>query len=156
MLFADAGIALGQHANVFISVLGEPASMERMREVRKHVERASKRWPNASCGLTVITAGAQALSVSKEIREESAAITRDFPGAGNTIIVEGTGFSGSAMRAFMSGIFIVTRNRGRIHGTVEEGAAWLAPIASAVSKAQLSPIALVSAAAEVRRGLRSI
>jgi len=156
MLFADAGIALGQHANVFISVLDEPATMERMREVRKCVERASKLWPNASCGLTIIGAGAQALSVSKGIREESAAITRDFPGAGNTIIVEGTGFSGSAMRAFMSGIFIVTRNRGRIHGTVDEGAAWLAPIASAVSKVQLSPAALVSAAAEVRRALRPI
>jgi len=156
MLFADAGIALAQHANVFISVLNEPATLARMREVRKYVERASKNWPNASCGLTVITAGAQALSVSKEIRDESAAITRDFPGAGNTIVVEGTGFSGSAMRAFMSGIFIVTRNRGRIHGTVDEGAAWLAPIASAASKVQLSPALLVSAAAEVRRALRPI
>ena len=154
MLFSDTGIALGQYSNVFVSVLVEPATMERMREVRKYVERAGKRRPDASCGLTIIAAGAQALSVPKEIREESAAITRDFPGAGNTIIVEGTGFSGSAMRAFMSGIFIVTRNRGKIHGTVEEGAAWLAPIASATSKVPVSPAALVSAAAEVRGAIR--
>src|SRR5690242_14117983 len=101
-----------------------------MRQVRRGVERTTKQWPNALCGLTVVAANAHALTIPADIREESTAITRDHPGVGNTIVVEGTGFVGSAVRAFMSGIFIVTRNRGKIHGTVEEGATWLAPVAS--------------------------
>jgi hypothetical protein len=65
-------------------------------------------------------------SVPAEIRDESTSIARAFPSLGSTIVVEGEGFAGATMRAFLSGLFLISRNRSQIHGTVSEASVWLA------------------------------
>src|SRR6478735_8004791 len=102
ILYADAGIAMSELANVFISVLHEPSTLPRLREMRGHIARARTKWPGASCGLTVLGARSFVLDVPSEIRDESAALTRDYPSVASTVVVESTGFTGSALRAFLS------------------------------------------------------
>jgi hypothetical protein len=153
ILYADDGLALGEHLNVFISVLHAPSTMPRLREVRRHLARLQAKRPHATCGITVVGAQAFVLDLPKEVREESAAITRDFPSAGNTIVVESTGFVASVVRAFLSGIWMMTKRSGKVHSTVAEGAAWLAPVASAVAKTQIRATDLVRAVEETRAAI---
>jgi hypothetical protein len=149
-LYADAGVALAEHANIFISVWIETPTLPRLREMRGHLERARKQWPGANCGMTVMGPGSIELDVPKEIRDASTAISREHPSVGNTVIVETTGFAGSALRAFLSGIFLVARTRGKIHSSIEEGAAWLTPIASTAAKMEITAASLVAATNDAR------
>jgi hypothetical protein len=141
---------MAEHANVFISVWIETPTSSRLREMRRHLERARKQWPGANCGLTVMGPGSIELDVSKEIRDVSSAISREHPGVANTIIVETTGFAGSALRTVLSSIYAVARTRGKIHSSVEEGAAWLTPIASAAAKLEITAADLIGATNEAR------
>jgi hypothetical protein len=153
ILYADTGLALGTYENVIVTVLDEPSTMERLRHLRRHVERFRKSWIDRNCGLTVLSPGSMELNMRAEIREESTSIARDNPSPGSTLVVEGTGFGASATRAFLSGLFLVSRNRSKIHGTVEDAAAWLAPVASGLAKKEITAAQLVAAVNATRASL---
>jgi len=154
LLYADTGLVIGAHGNVLITVLTEASTMERLRELRRHVEQFRRRWPGANCGLTVLTAGAIVIETRADVREESQAITRDNPSPGSSVVIEGRGFGAGAIRAFLSGIFLVTRARSTIHGSVAEGASWLAPIAATLGKSAVAAAELVEAERLTRAALR--
>jgi hypothetical protein len=151
--YADDGLGLSDYENVFISVLHQPSTLPRLREVRRHLDAQRKRWSTASCGLAVLADGAFALTTSKVVMEESAAIGRDYANPASTIVVESSGFAGSAIRAFFTGIAMVSTKHGKIHPSVAEGAAWLAPIAAAASKLQITTADLERAVAETRAAI---
>jgi hypothetical protein len=155
ILYADSGIALGEIVNVFITVLHEPSTMARLREIRKHLARLQAKWPGMVCGLTVLGPTAFSMNISPEIRDESAALSRNFPSSGNAMVVEATGFAGSALRAFLSGVSMFSKARGKIHPTVAEAAAWLAPIASAAAKQPITAAEIIRAAEEARAAMTS-
>jgi hypothetical protein len=153
ILYADDGLSLSEYENVFISVLHQPSTLPRLREVRRHLEAQRKRWGTSSCGFAVLAQGAFALTTSKTVMEESAAIGRDYANPDSTIVVESSGFAGSAIRAFFTGIAMVSQKHGRIHTSVAEGATWLAPIAAAASKLDITAGGLERAVAESRAAI---
>jgi hypothetical protein len=125
--YSDEGIAIASFHSVTITVLAEPSTPSRLAHLRRHLERHRQGHPEGTYSLTVLGPGSMVVSVPAEIREESTRIARDFPSRGSTIVVEGSGFAGAAIRAFLSGLFLVARNRSQIHATVPEAASWLAP-----------------------------
>jgi hypothetical protein len=154
ILYTDDGLGLSEYENVFISVLLQPSTLPRLREVRKHLGASTKKWGTSSCGLAVLAQGAFALTTSKDVMEESAAIGRDYANPASTIIVESSGFAGGAIRAFFTGISMVTQKHGKIHTSVAEGVGWLAPIAAAASKLEITAPDLERAVAHTRTAMR--
>jgi hypothetical protein len=153
ILYADDGLALSEYENVFISILLQPSTLPRVREVRKHLDASTKRWGTSSCGFALLAQGAFALTTSKVVMDESAAIGRDYANPASTIVVESSGFAGSAIRAFFTGIAMVSPKHGRIHATVAEGVAWLAPIAASASKLDITAAGLERAVAQSRAAI---
>jgi hypothetical protein len=124
--FADDGMVIGSYGAIAITVLTQPSTLGRLAELRRHLTRLQRAWPDGTYSLTVIGRGSMVASVPAEIRDESTSIARAFPSLGSTIVVEGEGFAGATMRAFLSGLFLISRNRSQIHGTVSEASVWLA------------------------------
>ena len=126
IVFADDGIAIASYGATTITVLAEPSTLPRLARLRRHLEKHRDAHPDGTYSITVLGPDALVHVVPSEIREESTAIARDFPSAGSTIVVEGTGFTAAAIRAFLTGLFLVSRTRSQIHSTVAEAAEWLA------------------------------
>jgi hypothetical protein len=124
--FADPGFAIASYGPLVITVLREPSTVARLAELRRSLTRLVAQWPSGTFSLTVLERGAMVMAVPTEIREESTAIARDFPSLGSTIVVEGDGFAGATIRAFLSGLFLISGNRSQIHGSVDEATGWLA------------------------------
>jgi hypothetical protein len=153
--YADEGVAVGEHANVLITAFHQPPTMPRLQELRKHIVRAAKEWPNATCGFSVIAETGLTTDVPRDVLDASKALTRDFPPVGSAIVVEAAGFTGSAIRAFLTGMFLVARNHGKIHGTVEQGAAYLAPVASTAGGVTVTTADLVAAVTATRAAIKA-
>ncbi len=124
--FADSGIAICSYGPVVITVLREPSTIARFSELRRCLTRLRADWPGGTFSLTVLERGSVVVAVPADIRQESTAIARDFPSLGSTIVVEADGFAGATLRAFLSGLFLISGNRSQIHGSVDEAAEWLA------------------------------
>ena len=153
--YADQAIALGELGNVFLTVLRQQSTMAGLRELRRHLSRFHGRWPGAVTGLTVFGEGSFAFNVSSEIRQESTRIARDFQSVAASIVVETSGFAGSALRAFLSGMALAAGNKAKTHASVAEGATWLAPRASPLAKETVLASEITQAVEELRVAIKA-
>ena len=89
------------------------------------------------------------------MRDETAAITRDYPSIAAAIVIEGAGFRAAAVRAVVAAIYLVSRSPypHRIVESVEDGARWLRQLAERAGHARVTPGEIVEAVAAARAEL---
>jgi hypothetical protein len=126
VLYADTGNAVAVCGNVFVNVMREAQTLERLRELRRHIERHVARWGDRTLSISVLEPGATA-ETPKDVRDETAAITREYPSIAAVIVIEGKGFRAAAIRAVLAAIYLVSRSPypHRIVDSVFFGARWL-------------------------------
>jgi hypothetical protein len=126
VLYAGEGFALACCGSLFVTVLRLPVTGEGLREMRKHIQRHHDKNGGQVAGLTVIEPSA-AQAAPKEVREESAGLTKDFQGRASAIVIEGDGFRAGATRAFVAAIYLVNRPRfpNKIFANVDDAVTWL-------------------------------
>ena len=69
--FADDGIAVGSFGPVAITVLTQPSTLARLRELRRYLTRLRAEWPDGTFSLTVLTRESMVMAVPAEIRTQS-------------------------------------------------------------------------------------
>ena len=124
--FADDMHAIGSIGIVFINIVRKPANLEMLKETRRQVQRHFRRWNMKSVALSVLEPSA-AQALPKEVRDETAALTTDFPSLAAAVVIEGTGFRAAATRTAMAGLFLLSRPKypQKVCGSVGDGAGWL-------------------------------
>jgi hypothetical protein len=110
---------------VFINVFRLAATMEVVIEVRRHVERHWRVWPDRVVSITVIEPSAGSPPPA-DVRAQTSALTREYKSTA-AIVIEGNGFRAAAMRTVISGMYLFSRQTYpyKILGTVAEGARWI-------------------------------
>jgi hypothetical protein len=150
--YADDTHAIGSLGIVFINIVRKPANLAMLRETRRQVQRHFRRWNNRSAALSVIEPSA-AQALTKEVRDESAALTGDFPSRAAATVIEGSGFRAAATRTAMVGLFLLSRPKypHKVCGSVADGAKWLV---ATVADLGVTPEALVRAVEITRRAFK--
>jgi hypothetical protein len=154
VLYADAGNAVAVCGNVFVNVMREAQTLERLRELRRHIERHVARWGDRTLSISVLEPGATA-ETPKDVRDETAAITREYPSIAAAIVIEGKGFRAAAIRAVLAAIYLVSRSPypHRIVDSVLFGARWLVEQAEQQGLREVSAADIDLAVAKARAAL---
>jgi hypothetical protein len=154
--YADAGCAVATRGNLFVNVMREAQTLERLREVRRHIERHVAAWGEHTISISVLEPGATA-QAPREVRDETAAITRDYRSIAAAIVIEGSGFRAAAVRAVVAAIYLVSRSPypHRIVESVDDGARWLRQMAERAGHARVGAVEIVEAVAAARAELRT-
>ncbi|HZS41711.1 MAG TPA: hypothetical protein VFF06_33000 [Polyangia bacterium] len=153
--FADTGCAIATRGNLFVNVMREAQTLERLREVRRHIERHVAAWGTNTISISVLEPGATA-AAPKEVRDETAAITRDYGSIAAAIVIEGSGFRAAAVRAVVAAIYLVSHSPypHKIVESVDDGARWLRQMAERAGQARVGALEIVDAVAAARAELR--
>lgn len=124
--FADDVHAIGSIGIVFINIVRKPATLPMLKETRRQVQRHFRGWNQRAVALSVLEPSA-AQALPKEVRDETAALTSDFPSLAAATVIEGTGFRAAATRTAMAGLFLLSRPKYpvKVCGTISDGAHWL-------------------------------
>ncbi len=156
VLYADAGTAVAVCGNVFVNVMREAQTLARLRELRRHIERHVQRWGADTLSISVLEPGATA-ETPKDVRDETAAITRDYPSIAAAIVIEGSGFRAAAIRAVLATIYLVSRSPypHRIVDSVFAGARWLVEQATRRELAHVTAADIEAAVATARAALHA-
>lgn len=114
--------------NVFVNVLRQTPTVAGINDMRRLSKRMWARHQGNFGSLTVMEPMAVA-NVSEEVRKASDAYTREFVILASSIVIEGRGFKGAALRTIIAGMYLFSRNSypHKICSTVHEGAVWLVP-----------------------------
>jgi hypothetical protein len=153
--YADERHAIASVGNVFVNVIRHPATIEMIRETRRHVLRHFRRWNHQSAAVSVLEPTA-AQSVPKEVRQESAALAGEFKSLAAATVVEGTGFRAAAVRTALASMFLLARPAfpHKVFGDLLESADWLIATGSRTAPISASSADIVRAVAETRRALK--
>src|SRR5256885_1210629 len=89
--YADAGMSVATCENLFICVFRQPNTLERLREVRRAIEKHVALHGERTLSISVVEPSAAAM-VPKDVREAATALTRDFPSIAAAVVIEGSGF----------------------------------------------------------------
>jgi hypothetical protein len=152
VLAHDAGFAVAHcgHA-ALLTIWREPATLARLKQVREHERALADRAPRGILVLAVVTDFPFQLGSAE--RSESASMAREFEKSTRAMayVVEGSGFRNSAARAAIAGIQLLSRTKHPSRGvaSVEQAAAWLAPL----GEPPLTATELLDALAEARAAM---
>jgi hypothetical protein len=147
LLFADEGLALANLNGLFVNIARRPATMDDLAQVRQLISKHFEKYPQTA-SIAVLEPNA-AQSPSKEFREASAALTRDFKSLAVAIVIEGEGFRAATMRTLAAGLYLINRAGypHKIVASVDDGTRWL--------MAKLSPNPFGVTAAELSRAVET-
>ena len=146
--FADQAFAVSSVGNGFVNVLRKPATIEMIEEIRRQVQRHYRRTGGVTVALSVLEPGA-AQSVPRDVRENGAKLTTDFPSLAAATVIEGSGFRAAATRSAVTTMFLFARPPYpyKVFGSLDEGAAWV------VATGQKGNAALTVSAADLLRAV---
>jgi hypothetical protein len=152
--YSDGGIAVATAANAFICVFREPATLPRLVEVRRAIGTHTRKWGHDTVSLSVLEPSAAA-SVPKDVRDETGAITRDYPSIAAAIVIEGSGFRAAAVRSVLAAIYLVARSPypHKICEDIDVAARWLLGHAAGAGHAHFTPAGLRGAAEAARASI---
>ena len=154
--YADERHAIGSVGIVFVNVIRHPATVEMIRETRRHVQRHFRRWEGRSVAMSVLEPSA-AQAVPKEVRQESAALAGEFKSLAAATVVEGTGFRAAAVRTALASMFLIARPSfpHKVFGDLSEGAGWVVATGSRAAPVGASSEDILRAVEVIRRALKS-
>jgi hypothetical protein len=154
VVFADEGCAIATCGNVFVNVMREAQTLPRLRELRRHIVRHVAVWGANTISISVLEPGATA-NTPKEVRDETAAITRDYQSIAAAIVIEGSGFRAAALRAVVAAIYLVSHSPypHKIVETVFDGARWLVEQAGRAGQRHVSAADIAAAVSVARAAL---
>jgi hypothetical protein len=129
--FADAGLSITFDGTLLANVLRQELTIERARALYKASKKAADLYKGKACSLSIIEP--TALSVqTPEVRQLTAALSKEFVLQGSAIVIEGSGFAAATTRTLVAGIYLLSKRPypSKIFSSLSESAAWLSPILS--------------------------
>lgn len=125
---AGPGHAIAVQRGVLIAVWSGEMRVDAVREAAAEARRLTERSPGEVGFLNLVARGTP--PPGEDVRAELQRMRREGPGALRcaAIVAEIGGFGGSAVRAVVAGLVMVTRPGFpmKAHGSVAEAAAWIA------------------------------
>jgi hypothetical protein len=154
ILYADERLALATCSGVFLSVLRLPLNLQGAIHLRREAKTFNDRSAGRSGSLAIIEATASANPPS-DVREHTAAMTRENKIIAAAITLEGSGFRPAAIRTMIAGLYLVARKEypHKIFERASDAAEWLAPLMSK-SGVQTGSAELYAAVEELRRAIK--
>ena len=124
--YHDSGCAVATCGNLFICVFRDPSTLERLTHIRRAIERHAAHFGADTISISVLEPSA-ASSVPKEVRDETAALTRDFQSIAAAIVIEGAGFRAATLRTILAGIYLLAKSPypHKILDSVQNATRWL-------------------------------
>ena len=154
--YADDLHAVVSVGNVFINVVRKPATVGMIRETRRQVQRHFRRWNNQCVAVSVLEPTA-AQAVPREVRDESAALTAEFPSLAAATVIEGSGFRAAATRTAVSGMFLISRPTypHKVFASLTESARWVIETVKRTAPLDVTSDDILRAIEVARRAVKS-
>lgn len=129
VLHDEPQFAIAARRNLTLALWRDAPQAGWFRAIREKSWPYAGRWPDGAGWINLIVSGTP--SFSEEMRREAAEVSKrdDLYTLGTANIVALDGLRGSATRAFLGTIFLLSRSKTptKVFATPEDAASWLAP-----------------------------
>ena len=149
----DSTLRIVTARNVQVNVWSNAPTLEQMRVFGRVGLAQARQYPRGTALLNLVLGGTP--SFSEPVREETVKLMKQAElfslGSAHVILVGG--FTGTAVRAFMSTTILLGRPRrpSKVFGEPETAAAWLAPLLAKGAE-PWSPASLTALVAQAMKG----
>lgn len=144
VIHSDAALSVVIARNVQVNTWTDAPTVEHLRMLSRTSTALSRKNPRGAALINLMVRGTP--SFTQEVRDETVkALKQNYFRLGTAHIILLGGFSGTAVRAFMSTATLIARPQDphKVFSEPEAAAAWLAPLLLQGAEAW-SPVALVT------------